>query len=229
MSSNEFYIEIPYNTDNKEVKEPLNIIGVDLGIVNIAVDSTGKYYTGEKTKNIRNRYKNLRSKLQSVGTKSAKRHLKKLSGKEKRFQKNTDHIISKELVNKAEGTSSILVLEDLTNIRKKTVVGKKDRYIHNSWSFYRLKNFILYKAQEKGIVVISINPAYPSMECPICHYIDKRNRYNRDNFKCLKCGYSGKADYVASSNIKNRVAVNLPIVAGIIYDRLICPAASPML
>ncbi len=229
MSSNEFYIEIPYNTDNKEVKEPLNIIGVDLGIVNIAVDSTGKYYTGEKTKNIRNRYKNLRSKLQSVGTKSAKRHLKKLSGKEKRFQKNTDHIISKELVNKAEGTSSILVLEDLTNIRKKTVVGKKDRYIHNSWSFYRLKNFILYKAQEKGIVVISINPAYTSMECPICHYIDKRNRYNRDNFKCLKCGYSGKADYVASSNIKNRVAVNLPIVAGIIYDRLICPAASPML
>ncbi len=50
-----------------------------MGIVNIAVDSTGKYYTGEKVKKVRNRYKDLRSILQGVGTKSAKRHLRKLS------------------------------------------------------------------------------------------------------------------------------------------------------
>ncbi len=223
---NDFYIEIPYNTENKEIKDPLNVIGVDLGIVNVAVDSTGRKYTGNKIKKVRNRYKNLRSKLQRAGTKSAKRHLRKLSKKESRFQKDTDHIISKEIVSKAEGTSSILVMEDLTNIGKKTVVNKKYRYMHNSWSFYQLKSFILYKAQEKGITVVFINPAYTSQECPVCHYINKNNRYNRDNFKCLKCGYKNEADYVASLNIKNRVAVNLPIVAGIIYDRLICPAAS---
>ena len=87
-----------------------------MGIVNIAVDSTGKYYTGEKVKKVRNRSKNLRSILQRVGTKSAKRHLRKLSGKESRFRKDTNHIMSKEIVNKAEGASSILVLEDFTNI-----------------------------------------------------------------------------------------------------------------
>ena len=45
------------------------------------------------------KYLYLRSKLQAKGTVSAKRHLKRLSGKQMRFSKNLNHCISKKLVN----------------------------------------------------------------------------------------------------------------------------------
>lgn len=78
-----FYLMAPFKVEEKQIIEYKDIIGVDMGIVNISVDSTGKYYSGNKVKEIRNKNLNLRSRLQSVNTKSAKRHLKKLSGKKK--------------------------------------------------------------------------------------------------------------------------------------------------
>ena len=94
-------VEIP----EEPAIEPEDIIGIDMGIVNIAVDSTGKYYSGDRVREVREHNADLRSRLQSVRTKSAKRHLKKLSGKESRFARNTNHVISKEIVAKAKGTS----------------------------------------------------------------------------------------------------------------------------
>ncbi|WP_367358102.1 hypothetical protein [Methanothrix sp.] len=46
----------------------------------------------------------LKADLQSCGTDSAKRHLKKLSGKEARFHRDVNHCISKKLVAKAIDT-----------------------------------------------------------------------------------------------------------------------------
>ncbi|MFG1556045.1 MAG: hypothetical protein AAE985_06235 [Thermoplasmataceae archaeon] len=81
-----------------------------MGIANIAVDSTGKYYSGDHIKDVREHYADLRSRLQSVGTNSAKRHMKKLSGKESRFVRNTNHVISSEIVHEAKGTSSAIAM-----------------------------------------------------------------------------------------------------------------------
>ena len=44
---------VSVDIQEQPVIEPKNVIGVDMGIVNIAVDSTGKYYSGEKVKEIR--------------------------------------------------------------------------------------------------------------------------------------------------------------------------------
>ena len=76
-----FYLMVSVDVPEQPVIEPKNVIGVDMGIANISVDSTGKYYSGEKVKEVREHNLDLRSRLQSVNTKSAKRHLKKLSGK----------------------------------------------------------------------------------------------------------------------------------------------------
>ena len=100
------------------------------------------------------------------------------------------------------------------------------RYIHNSWSFHQLMSFIEYKAREAGIPVILVNPHNTSRECPDCHSIDKRNRPERSQFRCISCGIEGEADFVASLNIRNRAAVSQPIVAGAIFDQTIHPAAS---
>jgi len=224
-----FYLMVSVDVPEQPVIEPKNVIGVDMGIANISVDSTGKYYSGDKIKEVREHNLDLRSRLQSVNTKSAKRHIKKLSGKEHRFATNTNHIISKEIVNKAKGTSSAIAIEDLTGIRMRTTVKKGNRYIHNSWAFYQLRLFIEYKAMEAGIPLIVIDPHNTSRECPNCHTISKKNRPERSIFKCISCGLEGEADYIASLNIRNRAVANQPIVAGYFFVHCDSPVASSLL
>ena len=98
-----FYLMVSVDVPEQPVIEPKNIIGVDMGIANISVDSTGKYYSGDEIKNVREHNLDLRSRLQSVNTRSAKRHLKKLSGKEHRFATNTNHICVHNLCNNSYG------------------------------------------------------------------------------------------------------------------------------
>ena len=226
-----FYLMVVVETPEEPIINPDNIMGVDMGIVNIAVDSTGKYYSGDQINEVRDHNADLRSRLQAVGynhasRKSAKRHLKKLSGKERRFARDTNHVISKEIVHKAKGTSSAIAIENLDGIRMRTTVRKGKRYIHNSWSFHQIRSFIEYKAREAGIPVIAIDPHNTSRECPICHTISKKNRPERSQFRCISCGLEGEADYIASLNIRNRAAVSQPIVAGAIFDRIDPPVAN---
>ena len=226
-----FYLMVAVEVPEEPAIKCKDIIGVDMGIENIAVDSTGKYYSGDRVREAREHNADLRSRLQAVGynhasRKSAKRHLKKLSGRESRFARNTNHIISKEIVQKAKGTSSAIAIENLEGIRMRTTVRKGSRYIHNSWSFYQLGAFIEYKAKEMGIPVVVVDSYNTSRECPECHSINRRNRPERSLFKCISCGFEGEADYIASLNIRNRAAVNQPIAAGAIFDQTIHPAAS---
>ena len=223
-----FYLMVAVEFPEEPSIEPENITGIDMGIANIAVDSTGKYYSGDHIKDVREHYADLRSRLQSVGTKSAKRHMKKLSGKESRFVRNTNHVISSEIVHKAKGTSSAIAIEDLSGIRMRTTVRKGNRYIHNSWSFHQFRSFIEYKAREAGIPVIVIDPHNTSRECPNCYAITRKNRPERSRFRCISCGLDGETDLIASINIRNRAAVNQPIVAGAIFDHSIHPVASQL-
>ena len=218
-----FYLMVVVEVPEDSEIDPKDVMGVDLGIVNIAVDSSGHYYTGDKINEARTKNSSLRSRLQACGTRSAKRHLRKLSGKESRFARDVNHIISREIVERAKGTSSAIALEELRDIRKRTTVSRKQRYGHNSWSFHQLRTFIEYKALESGVPVMGVNPKNTSRECPACHAIDKRNRPRRSIFRCVSCGLEGEADFVASLNIRNRAAVNQPIVAGAISDLDLIP------
>ena len=120
----------------------------------------------------------------------------------------------------------ITALENLECIRMRTTVRKGNRYIHNSWSFHQLRSFIECKATEAGIPVIVVNTRNTIMECPACHTVDKGNRPERSQFRCISCGLEGEADFIASLNIRNRAAINQPIVACAIFDHSIHPVAS---
>lgn len=215
-----FFIAVVVDAPSDPVIVPKNVLGVDLGIVNIATDSTGEIFSGKKIDDVRERTATIRSALQSVGTKSAKRHLKKIGKREGRFHRDVNHCISKKIVAKAKDTESVIAVEDLTGIRERTTVKKSQRSRHHSWSFYQLRNFIEYKADLAGIGVVNINAAYTSQECPHCHTISKLNRPNRNSFSCISCGFSAPADTVAALNIRDRVAVNLPIVSGFLQHGL---------
>ena len=210
-----FYLCVVVEVPEETPYDPRGVIGVDLGIKNLAVDSDGEVHSGDRILSVRAKSDALKAKLQSVGTKSAKRHLRKLSGKMARFARDTNHCISKTLITKAKDTLSLISLEDLEGIRNRTVrtVQKSQRHNHSSWSFNQLREFVTYKAAIAGVPLVYIDPAYTSQECPICHCISKSNRPTRDEFCCTCCGFSGPADNVAALNIRARVEVNLPIVA----------------
>ena len=208
-----FYLGVIVDVPEADMIKPVGVLGVDMGIVNIAVDSDGVTYSGKEMDRVRERIESLKADLQKCGTKSAKRHLKKISGREARFRRNMNHCISKELVAKAKDTQSIIALEELGGIRNGTTVRKSQRRRQHSWGFYQLRQFIEYKAALVGVPVVGIDPAYTSQECPICHHISRANRPNRDTFRCELCGFSGLADHIAAINIAARAAVNLPIVS----------------
>ena len=181
-----------------------DVLGVDLGVVNIAFDSEGRPYTGAGIEAARQKFNRRRAGLQKRGSKAAKRKLKKLSGKEARFRKHTNHVVSKEIVANAERSLCALGLEDLTHIRKRTKVRKAQRNRHSSWSFAQLRQFLTYKAARAGIPVILVDPRDTSRGCPECGVVDKRNRPTQDRFSCVECGHKQAADFVGARNIRHR-------------------------
>jgi IS605 OrfB family transposase len=201
-----------------EIEEPSpkdvdDVLGVDLGIVNIATDSDGKVYSSKELNSLRARHRKFRSKLQSIGTQSAKRLLEKRSKKESNFATNTNHVISKHIVEMAKDTGRAIALEDLSGIRDRTtVVRKAQRATMSSWSFYQLRNFIEYKAHRIGVPVILVDPRNTSCTCPACGCIDKANRKSQSQFSCTSCGFSGLADVIAAVNISRQGRVMLPYI-----------------
>lgn len=213
IKNNKAYLHITCDIQEEPKQNPKGFLGVDLGIVNIATCSDGTNYSGSNIDKIRNKYQKLKSVLQKKHTRSCLRKLKATSGKQSRFVKNTNHVISKQIVHKAKALNFGISLEDLTKI--KTPVSKAQRLRHNQWSFYQLRNFIKYKAELNGVEVFLVNPRNTSRQCSQCGHISKENRKTRNDFKCLSCGFSARADDNAAMNIAAKASINRLNVAEI--------------
>jgi putative transposase len=182
-----FVVEIP---EQPKSKTPL-VIGVDLGIRDIATTSTGSSWNGAQLRETRSQYVRVRSSIQSKRTKGAKRLLKRLSGREKRFQSWINHNISKQLVTEAKEINAVLAFEDLTGIRLTTKVRKKTRTEINRWAFHQLKQYTQYKANIAGVDVVLVDPRYTSQTCSLCHHVHPEQGKSYRNGKVFKCGHCG--------------------------------------
>jgi putative transposase len=181
-------------------------LGVDLGIVNIATDSDGKAHSGAAIEAVRSRMARRKAGLQRRGTKAAKRRLRVLSGRQARFQKHTNHEISKVLVSTAERTGRGIALEDLKGIRDRVTARRSQRARLHNWSFAQLRGFVAYKAQRCGVPVLAVDPRNTSTGCSCCGTIDKKNRPDQATFSCVGCGYRAPADFNAALNLRARAA-----------------------
>ena len=190
--------EVAPNTD------PVDFLGIDLGIVNIATTSDGEIMAGREINRIRARERGLRRKLQKKNTPSAKRRLKKRRRKEARRAKDINHKIAKHVVAEAERTGRGIALEDLTGIRERVRLRKPQRATHSCWSFAQLGQFIAYKARKAGVPVVHVDPAYTSRTCAECGHVDKANRVSQAWFACRSCGFVDHADRNGSRNIRRR-------------------------
>jgi IS605 OrfB family transposase len=219
VKDNACWLHIQVEADNPEPVNDDSRIGIDLGINNIAVCSDNSFYNSKHHKMVKGRYQHLKAELQSKGTRSAKRKLREIRGRERRFVKDMNHCLSKELVSKP---FVVIAMEDLKGIlNQKRNRGKRFNKVLGSWSFQELQGFVEYKAEALGKEVIYVNPQYTSQYCSKCGHIDKKNR-NGHIFKCKSCGFELNADLNASRNIatisrsvSGRLFVNQPNVASV--------------
>jgi putative transposase len=172
-----YYLHVAQSREAPPQAEPDgSVLGVDLGMVNLATDSEGEHFTGAMIHTVRTRYHLRRQRLQKVGTKNAKRRLRQMRRRESCFRSDTNHVISKKLVEKAVVARKALALEDLTGIRERTTVRRANRYERHSWAFFQLRQYITYKAAWAGVPVHAVDPRNTSRTCPECGYCSKDNR-----------------------------------------------------
>ncbi|MFR0916832.1 MAG: RNA-guided endonuclease InsQ/TnpB family protein [Faecalibacillus intestinalis] len=186
----------------EKVNESNNVMGVDLGIkcpaVSYCTDGSVKFYgNGRKNKYMRRHYANLRKWFQKAKKPTV---AKRIKNKEQRIMKDIDHKISREIVNTAKKhKAKVIKLERLENIRSTTRTSRKNNPSLHTWSFYRLVQYIEYKAKLAGIEVEYVYPAYTSQKCPQCGNI----HHAKDRKYICKCGYHTHRDLLGAINICN--------------------------
>jgi IS605 OrfB family transposase len=188
---------------------PKSTLGVDFGIANLATTSDGDTFSGKTVDDVRTRITAIKKALQKRGTKSAKRHLKKLSDRERRFKHNTNHAIAKKIVQIAKDTQRAIALENLSGFR--VTVRKEQRERLGKWAFGELGGFVAYKAKLAGVRVVFVEPRNTSRTCSHCGHVSRSNRKSQSEFVCAKCSFSIHADLNAAINIASRASVNTPI------------------
>jgi putative transposase len=205
-----YYLAISVKTPDPPAAETTDgALGVDLGIVELATDSLGHAHSGEQVKTVRRRLKRLRSLLQAKGTKSAKRHLKKIKRKQSRFVHDTNHRIAKAVVKMAITTKKALALEELKGIRQRASgYSREMRWLLGNWAFDDLGAKIRYKAAAAGVRVIWLDPRNTSRTCARCGHCEKANRKTQSRFLCLECGWEANADYNAALVLAARAALS---------------------
>jgi IS605 OrfB family transposase len=169
---------------------PAVVCDVDFGIAIIATDSLSNQHVGAKMEAYQARY--------------AKRRLRQMSGKQKRFQKHENHGISKSIIFVAERSVPSIALEDLKDIRTRVKARKAQRKRLHNESFSQLRIcFIAYKIKPAEVLVVAVDPRNTSWECPTYGRIDRCNRKTRSKFRDMACEHGNNA----ASNIASRAAV----------------------
>ncbi len=193
----QFYLHISITVPAPEVEEPSGSLGVDLGVNRVAVTSNKKFHTANKVRHKKACYKRTRKSLQANGSKSAKRALQRVSGRERRFVADTNHCVSKRIVADAKANNQRIVLEDLNGIRDSS----KAKCVHD-WSFAELQQMIRYKAAKAGVEVVFVEPRYTSQTCSRCLHLGLRP--NQSDFHCPNCGLEMNADLNGAKSIALR-------------------------
>jgi IS605 OrfB family transposase len=195
----QFWVRLVFETENPELQQLGDVQGVDRGLYHLITTSDGQFFSGSKIRATQRRYLHNRKTLQQKGTRSAKRRLKAMSGREKRFMKDVNHCVSKKLAN--QPNIAVFALEDLSGIRTQRRGKKLNKWL-SSWAFYQLETFLGYKAEAKGKRIAFVDARHTSQRCSVCKHISRTNR-KKSRFHCRNCGHKAHADVNAAVNIRD--------------------------
>jgi IS605 OrfB family transposase len=182
----------------------------------VAVDPDGKtlFVSGRAVKVANKRNYKTRKRVQQKhaahkaahrDTRSVRRVLKQLGRKRSNRTRTFAQIAAKQLLTFAPA-NAVLVFEALTvpQPRRGRGGGKAPRRRLSVWQRQLIRHAAESRAQEAGMVVAEVNPAYTSQICSRCGLRGVRQRHT---FSCPNCGHSAHADVNAAVNIRNRYTV----------------------
>ena len=188
--------DVETDTPTQAITENGTVLGVDLGVNQLAVTSTGRFWSGDEFDHWRPEYERRRGVLQEHGTRWAHESIQSVGRKENGRFTQTLHRISNELAAEAlENGCTVIAFKDLTDIRERSSASWG-----HTWAFRRLYEYVAYKSEEYSIVVGQVNPENTSRRCSECGFTHPDNREG-GSFECLKCEYQNDADYNATKNI----------------------------
>lgn len=157
VKNEEIWIGITFDTPEIPVQKTL-ACGIDLGMRINAATSEGNLYIDKKFNSEKRKIRFIKRKLQSKGTKSARKHLKKLRRKEHNKNLNFTHHLANHILNDTK--ADVIAMENLKSIKVKKDFKNRNRI--SQVPIYLLKQILTYKAPFHGKTVIQVNPAYTS-------------------------------------------------------------------
>ena len=211
-----YYLLVSLNLEVPELKpeDIKQIKGVDVGQRYLAVETNTQnqtlFFSGKQVRHKANKYHQARKTLQQKGTRSAKRRLISLSGRERRFTADVNHSISARIVspNTLIGLENLKHIRSSTNRRSSKKASKKQKKANrnqSTWAFSLLHSYIDYKSILSGSLAVKVPAQLTSQCCPKCGHVSKKNRPNKGLiFRCVACNHELHSDLVGARNIALR-------------------------
>ena len=209
-----WYLSYAYEVQ-EQTNNSIDIIGVDLGIKDLAIVSDGKVFKNinktqvikklEKQQKRLQRQVSRKYEMNKQGKKFVKtENIKKLEQRIRLLDRrlanirNTyTHEITKDLV---RATPKKIVIEDL-NVRGMLKNKHLSKAISNQ-CFNKFRKYLTYKCQLYGIELEIADRFYPSSKmCSCCGNVRKQLSLSERIYKCKECGLEIDRDYNASINL----------------------------
>ena len=193
-----------------------SVLAIDLGIRHVAcsvdTQSGETHFHGRELRRVKGHYFHLRRKL---GQKKLLKVVKRIGEKESRTTNDQLHKIAKAIVDEAEWLNAIIAIGNPKGIRRN---GKGRRFNRklNSWPFWKLRQYVEYKANWRGIRVIEVSEAYTSQRCWRCGAIGVRSGKHYGLFECPRCGLKENADRNGAFNIGRRALGQVSKVGAVV-------------
>lgn len=191
---------------------PLPAVGIDRGVANTLALSTGELLSVSSTSRLERRKKRAQRVLARRQRGSARyakqrRRVGRLCAKIARVRADWQHKATTDIAERF----GLVGIENL-KVASMTAKGRGKRGLNRSimeqgWGAF--ERTLAYKLEERGGVLIKVNPAYTSQTCSACGIIDKASRESQASFACRHCGFATHADTNAAINILRRSTASM--------------------
>jgi len=196
-------IELPKTISIENIKDN-EILGIDLGIKELAITSDGQTFENPKAyKSKLNKLKRYQRRVsrKQKGSNNRKKAIKKLAKVHKRISDIRNDCVQKLTTSLVKTKPKMIVIE---NLKPKNM--SKNHNLASSIldsSFGKIKQTLKYKCEWNGIHLIEAHPFYASSKfCSICGNKHKELKLSDREWICKSCGTEHDRDINAAKNLQ---------------------------